>query len=403
MVTVEPASMSREEVRRRRVLIVTSLFPSNLSPGHAPFNRRQFVALAKMADVEVVSVVPRRLGDSMVRGLLKTETIESLPVVHKRYLSVRGLPSLNAVLMVAGLLPGLARQVRERRYEVLLGSYAYPEGCAVVLLGRILKLPVVVKCHGSDLDRVTQHHLVRRQLQWLLPQARAVVTVSEHLAARARELGVRGDRVHVVYNGIDRQRFRPMSQSEARRRLSLPLDRDVVLFMGHLEEHKGVYDLIRAAAILQHQRPRATVVFVGAGPLRQAVQGAAADDARGRTAIRLSDPVPHDEVPFWMAAADVVCLPSWNEGMPNVIREAHACGRPVVATRVGGIPEAVHSAALGILVPPRQPEALAEALAQQLERPPVDPEALARLGSIPTWEQSAKNVYDVLDRAIRDR
>jgi glycosyltransferase involved in cell wall biosynthesis len=104
-----------------------------------------------------------------------------------------------------------------------------------------------------------------------------------------------------------------------------------------------------------------------------------------------------------MAAADVVCLPSWNEGMPNVIREAHACGRPVVATRVGGIPEAVHSAALGILVPPRQPEALAEALAQQLERPPVDPEALARLGSIPTWEQSAKNVYDVLDRAIRDR
>jgi len=76
--------MSREEICGRRVLIVTSLFPSYLSPGHAPFNRRQFVALAKMADVEVVGVVPHRLEDSMVRGLLKTETIESLPVVHKR-------------------------------------------------------------------------------------------------------------------------------------------------------------------------------------------------------------------------------------------------------------------------------------------------------------------------------
>ncbi len=104
-----------------------------------------------------------------------------------------------------------------------------------------------------------------------------------------------------------------------------------------------------------------------------------------------------------MAAADVVCLPSWNEGLPNVIREAHTCGRPVVATRVGGIPEAVHSPELGILVPPRQPEALAEAVARQLERPPVDPDALARLASVPTWEESAKALLDVMDRVIRER
>ena len=388
--------MSRAAIDRRRVLIVTSLFPNNLSPGHAPFNRRQFVALAKMADVEVVGVVPRRLGDSMVQGLLKEETIESLRVVHPRYLSVRGLPSLNAASMVAALLPGLARRVRERGCDVLLGSYAYPEGCATVLLGRILKVPVVVKCHGSDLDRVTRHHLIRHQLQCLLPRARAVVAVSGHLAARARDLGVPSERVHVVYNGIDRQRFCPMSQSEARRRLHLPPDRDVVLFMGHLEEHKGVHDLLQAAPILWSRRPKATIVFVGAGPSRPALQ-AAANDTGGPT-IRLVDPVPHDEVPFWMAAADVVCLPSWNEGMPNVIREAHACGRPVVAARVGGIPEAVHTADLGILVPARDPLALAEALARQLDRPRLDPDALSRLASVPTWEESAQHLFDILRR-----
>jgi glycosyltransferase involved in cell wall biosynthesis len=115
--------------------------------------------------------------------------------------------------------------------------------------------------------------------------------------------------------------------------------------------------------------------------------GNAAADAGNAGAIRALDPVPHDEVPWWMAAADVVCVPSWHEGMPNVRREVHACGRPVVATRAGGIPEAMGAGGLGILVSPKDPEALAAALARQLERPPADPETIRRLAQLPQFER----------------
>jgi glycosyltransferase involved in cell wall biosynthesis len=86
--------------------------------------------------------------------------------------------------------------------------------------------------------------------------------------------------------------------------------------------------------------------------------------------------------------------------MPNVVREAHACGRPVVATDVGGIPEAVHAAGLGTLVPPRDPVRLAEALAKRLESAAAPPaEAIAALARVPTWEDSARALHTVLAEA----
>ena len=385
--------------RRLHILAVTNLFPSSIDPGRAPFNRRQFASLARLADVEVVGVVPWRLGLGSERGLIREERIDSLRVVHRRYPSIPGLPSLNAMSMLVALLPGLRTQIRERPCDVLLASYAYPDGCAAVLLGRMIGVPVVVKCHGSDLNRVTDHPLVRVQLKRLLPRARAVVVVSRHLGDRALQLGVSAGRIHVVYNGIDHTRFRPVDKLDARRRLSLPLDREVVLYVGHLDVHKGVRDLLQALPLLWRARPRVLGVFLGRGPLSRELRAAATSQVSSPGSIIVSDAVPHDEIPWWMAAADVLCLPSWNEGMPNVIREAHACGRPVVATGVGGIPEAVCSTELGILVPPRQPAALADGLARQLGQPPVAPETIARLAMIPTWEDSARALYDVLDRA----
>jgi glycosyltransferase involved in cell wall biosynthesis len=387
--------------RRLRVLVVTTLFPSHLQPGHAPFNRRQFSALAELADVDVVGVVPRRLGGPVVRGLRSAEEIDGLPVQHRRYFSIPGLPGLNAGAMAVGLFPCLARRRPAKTYDVLLASYAYPDGCAGMVLGWLLGVPVVVKCHGSDLNRVTDDPLPRLQLCHLLPRAKAVVVVSKHLRDRAQDLGVSPDRLHVVYNGIDRDHFRPRDRDSARRRLGLPLDREIVLYLGHLEEHKGVRDLLEAGARLKQLRPTASLILVGAGALAPEVRRKAATDSGSSHGITAFDSVPHAEVPWWLAAADVLCLPSWTEGMPNVIREAHACGRAVVATAVGGVPEAVHSPELGILVPPRQPAALAQALVRQLDRVPATAATFDRLAAVPSWAESASTLYAVLLRASR--
>jgi teichuronic acid biosynthesis glycosyltransferase TuaC len=165
--------------------------------------------------------------------------------------------------------------------------------------------------------------------------------------------------------------------------------------VGHLADHKGAADLVAAVPELLRRRPQAQVVLVGDGPLLARLQ------AQAGPALRVVGRVPHAEVPEYLAAADLLCLPSWDEGLPNVVREAHAAGRPVVASRVGGIPEAVHRPELGRLVEPRQPQALAQALAEQLAAAAVPPETIQALAGISTWSESAGQLHQLLVDVVR--
>jgi teichuronic acid biosynthesis glycosyltransferase TuaC len=385
-------------VARLRVLALTTLFPSRADPGHAPFNRQQFAHLAQRVDLEVQAVVPWRFAPPLGRArspeIARREWIDSVEVHHPRFATLRGLAPLNAALMSASVAPALlARRLQGARYDVVLGAYAYPDGVAAVLLAKAMGLPVVVKCHGSDLNRVPEHRPVRLQLQAVLPRADRVVVVSAKLGERAAALGVRPERIDLVYNGIDRERFRVRDAAEARRALGLPAAGQLVLYVGTLAEHKGAGDLLAAAAVLAKLRSEVRVVFVGDGPLAGAVAAA------GRNVIAAGRQ-PHEAVARYMSACDLLCLPSWDEGLPNVVREAHASGRPVVATAVGGIPEAVHRGELGQLVPPRDPARLLEALLLQLDSAPLDPEALAALAHVPTWAESAAALEASLQRAV---
>src|SRR5262249_30615245 len=154
-----------------RVLIVTNLFPSNVDPGFAPFNRQQFGPLGQIADVEVLGVVPWRFGRLYTGGSTKdvvsTETIDELPVSHPRFPAIPGVPVLNAALLSGSILPRIRRLHRKKPIDVILGAYAYPDGCAAVIVGGLLRIPVVVKCHGSDLNRVPQDPALRFQIQSL--------------------------------------------------------------------------------------------------------------------------------------------------------------------------------------------------------------------------------------------
>jgi glycosyltransferase involved in cell wall biosynthesis len=207
----------------------------------------------------------------------------------------------------------------------------------------------------------------------------------------AVQLGAPPGRVDVVPNGIDRTRFRPRDRAAARLALGLPLDRRLVLYVGNVEAHKGSLDLVRAFATLVRRVGNATLVIVG--------DGAAMAECRMLTRqlgieVSFVGARPHEEIPQWMAACDVCTLPSWNEGTPNVVLEALACGRRIVATRVGGTPAIVTSETLGILVPPKDPLALATALekALSLDRP-FDAEAVSAALDAPDWRDSAQRLH----------
>jgi len=383
-----------------RVLAITQIFPNAAEPLSAPFNRLQLAALGRLCDLEVLAALPWFPGAALASrwtaagrrvGVPREEVIDGLSVTHPRVLYVpRVGRSLSAGLYAASI----ARDVlaRRGRVDVVLGTWAYPDGCAAVLLAGLLRVPAVVKLHGSDINTVARLAGPRAQLRAVLPRAARVVAVSRALAEEAMALGVSPARVRVVLNGVDTDRFAPADRAAARAELGLLADRRILLYVGHLKESKGVLDLARAFA--QLDRPDVDLVVVGDGEARAAMVEAAG----GAPGMRLVGARPHEEVARWMAAADAVVLPSWNEGTPNVVIEALACGRRVVATDVGGIPDVVSSPLLGELVAARQPEALAAAMGRVIDKA-YDPARVATAARRGSWDDSAAGLMAVLEEA----
>jgi teichuronic acid biosynthesis glycosyltransferase TuaC len=385
-----------------RVLILTKIFPNSVEPLSSPFNRLQFAQLARLCDVRVLATIPwfpcaRAFARWSRAGRLldvpREERIDSLDVQHPRFAFLPGSPGLSGPLYAASLA---SKALRYRgKVDVVLGSWAYPDGFAAVALAEMLGTPAVIKLHGSDMNVVARLPGPRRGLQWALPRAARVVAVSRALGDAAIDLGAPASRVDIVLNGIDRARFRPQDRVAARRALSLPVPGAMVLYIGHVERHKGSLDLVRAFARLTACRDNVSLVMVGDGVGVAECKKLAAELG---VDVSFVGARPHDEVPRWIAACDVLALPSWNEGTPNVVLEALACGRRVVATRVGGTPDVVHSDTLGVLVPPRDPAALAVALEGALSHD-YDAAVVAAALHAPDWAESAQHLHASLTAA----
>jgi glycosyltransferase involved in cell wall biosynthesis len=226
--------------------------------------------------------------------------------------------------------------------------------------------------------------------------ARRLLVVSEDLGRVATQsYGAQSDRIRVIPNGCDASIFHTGDRNAARDALGLKQDADVVLYVGRLVAEKGLFELLDACRTLSATRPNLQLVLVGEGPLQDELSARIAADASLQ--VRLAGAQPPADVARWMAASNLVTLPSYSEGHPNVLVEALACGRPVVATAVGGIPEVV-DASSGVLVPVRDVPALASGLAQVLERD-WDEAALARKFSR-DWRKVAEDTLAACEDAL---
>jgi glycosyltransferase involved in cell wall biosynthesis len=389
-----------------RVLVVTKIFPNAAEPTSAPFNRQQIAALAERCHVEVLGTIPWYPGAGLlarwssagrVARVPRRETIDGIDVRHPRTLFVpRALHGLWAPMYAASLAP-IALAARGR-FDVVLGTWAYPDGAAAVALAALAGAPAVVKLHGSDMNLIAKMPGPQRVLRATLPRAARVVAVSRALADEARALGVPDERIAIVMNGVDPTLFHPRDRAAARAELGLPADARVVLYVGNLKELKGVLDLAAAFETAAAADPDLHLAVVGGGDARARIDALAAS-LPGRVTAPGARPLA--DVPTWMAACDVLVLASHHEGTPNVVLEALASGRRVVATRVGGVPDLITSATLGELVPPRDAPALAAALARAA-RAPYDPAEVARQGARGGWADSAAKLHAVLaDATIR--
>jgi glycosyltransferase involved in cell wall biosynthesis len=326
-----------------RILLVSQMYPGPDDPDLGAFVRQMELALRARGHEIDLAVLDRRRGGK------------------RRFVE-------------------LARRVRRApKPDVVYAHFLVPTG----LIASRVDAPLVVTAHGRDVRNIGAIRGVATLTRRVVERASAVIAVSDYLRRELEtKLPAARGKTHVIDMGVDLERFR---DQVTKRHLEGP----AFVCAGSLTERKNVVRLADAFARLGE----GSLTFVGDGPLRARLEG--------RDRVRLVGRVPHDDVPGWLAAADVVCQPSLIEPLGQSLLEAMACARTVVATRIGGPPEFVRPDA-GVLADPTDVAALEQALRAAAALP--KPNAAARAAAAEhDVRRQAERVEAVLERACRDR
>jgi teichuronic acid biosynthesis glycosyltransferase TuaC len=362
-----PESDRGVERQHMRILIVTSQFPIAGEPNRGRPIHQTVRELSKLAEVRVLSPVARYPRWATPRSYLfrAADPTHSVPGCDVRYVDYPALPLVTRPFNGALCARTLHAPLRAFAPDVVLSYWLYPDAYGAMRAARRAGLPLVVGARGSDLR--VRDALSKRLTRPVLHAAERILVVSEDLGRVAvRDYDADPARIRAIPNGCDATIFHPQSRGDARAALDIDADAELVVYVGRLVPEKGLRELLDAMAALAQQRPKLQLALIGEGPMRAELDARIAAEPAVRAHLPGAQG-PH-EVARWMAAADLVTLPSYSEGHPNVLVEALACGRPVVATPVGGIPEVV-DADCGLLVPARDSAALAAGLRDALDRP----------------------------------
>jgi glycosyltransferase involved in cell wall biosynthesis len=379
-----------------KVLFVSNLFPDATAPGHGQINATVLHQLARHCEIRVIAPRPQLPFKSWrARAPREEDQLFKPQYVRTFYVPKLGGP-WNHRLMARALHEPIRRMRAEFPFDVVLGAWVYPDACALDLLDADLQAPVVAIAQGTDVHSYLHMPLRRHIIVQALSRAAATITRSRDLANRLHQAGVPFMKLRPIYNGVDTAMFRPGDAAALRRELDLPTDRQVILYVGNFLPVKNPLLLISAHARLCPAIGKPyELVMIGTGPLAAKARKLA--DAGGFGAnVRLVGRKSPAEVARYMQAADVLCVPSKQEGVPNVILEGFACGLRTVATRVGGIPEVLDKDCLGQLVPSADVDALSQALGQTLRATP-DRDAILRHAANFTWERTTERYLSVLE------
>ena len=367
------------------------------------------MALAKLADLRVVAPVPwfprtRVFGERYYRYAMvpTSEFLEGTRVEHPRFPVIPKLCKVaDAPLLAAGALACLRDVRREFPFDVIDSHWAYPDGVAAAILAGRFHVPLAMTVRGDDINIFFKEFWRRPWIRWSLGKASLIIALSRELRDIVVATGISPSKVAVIPNGVNPETFHPVDRKVARTQLGLPGNGRIVLSVGRLHQSKGYPILVEAAGRLIRRFPDLHVYIVGSpdheADARPAIQEAAAHHniTHRLHLVGAQDPVM---MKYWYSAADVFCLATSREGSANVLLEAMACGAPCVTTPVGGNPDVINSAEVGILAAPHV-DSMAEALAAGLSRD-WDNLRIAEYGRRRTWQTVAEECRTRLSAII---
>jgi glycosyltransferase involved in cell wall biosynthesis len=383
-----------------KIAYISSYFPSSaeLSQGRSAYQTLRVLA----REAELRAFYPNASYPLWLkprsRSYRQLDGSYSPPDVQASYYNYPALPllsrPLNGWMAASALLPA----VRAFSPDIIFSCFLYPDGYAALKIGKALDVPVVAMSIGSDINRIGDP-ISAMMTRTVLRKADFVATVSGDLRHKAIAMGASPEKVRSIVNGCDLSVFHVRDRLEARRKFGIDPTAKAVIHIGRMDLKKGLRELVEAATSLHPKQPDLRVYLVGEGPDRSLIQGFIQTNSAS-SYIQAMPSCAFDDVALWMAAADLVTLPSYMEGCPNVVLEALASGRPVVATSVGGIPEILNDEC-GLLVPARDAQELASALASVLDKT-WDADAISAQCSR-SWEAVAAELNEIFVSLVSAR
>lgn len=378
-----------------RIVFISHMFPNSLNTLTAPFMAERAKALSLNVKLQIIAPVS-------YFPFLKTnipphlEIFNGLKVHHPRYLAI---PShlwswrwFSYLIMLKIMSKSIVSGC-----DILHVEWIYPDAYAAVRFAKKRGIKTIGVVHGNEAIEYYGPHAFREKYCEVLSALDHVIVVSKDLKTKlVHEYGVSSNKISIILNGVDVEKFTLINKNEARTRLGMQEGTPIGVCVARLSEEKNLDILIQAVAKLADKSP--FIYIVGDGPLRDELQKLIECSGVDEK-VKLIGSVPHEQVSWWLNASDFFCLPSQREGCPVVIHEALACGRPVVSTKVGAIPDLICRDDYGLLCPPDDVDALVHVLGQAVSRV-WDTQKISAYGRQFTWEKMAEQTVKVFHEVL---
>jgi len=350
-----------------RILVLSEMFPRPTNPVLGGFVLSECKALSRHGvRFGAISPIPysprllwryprwRRYGEIPPRARW-----HSIPARYPRYPRIPGAfyRKFEPFAMFPSLCASFRKWSRENSFDLIHAHGLLPCGMAAILLSRTFGIPCVCQARGSDVHIYPRESKANFLLtRYVIENCDAPAAVSKDLAKKMSSISRSSRPINILYTTVDTGLFAPAAdKARLRQRLGIHPKAFVAIYVGSLTIYKGIADLAEVWKNIAEKLPNSLLVIIGDGPLSPRL-------ASLGPAVLLCGPRPHTEVASWMQASDLLLLPSYSEGLPTVILEAMACELPVVATSVGGIPEAAFPGETGLLVPAGDRQSLASSI-----------------------------------------
>lgn len=392
-----------------KVLVLSHMYPTN-SRDTGIFIHNQVKHLQKAGcHVKVISPVPyapkclwfnhkwKRYGNTQ-----EYDTTDKNTVYFPRYIHIPGklFHGLASYSMYWGIKKVFNSIMKEFKPQILHAHTATADGYVGLILSKRYNLPLICSLRGSDIniypyrDRLTMF-LTKK----VISNADQIVSVSHALKTTAETIAKPRRKIRVIYNGCDIQAFafNEESRLEYRKKMGILPKEKVIIFIGWMSKSKGVFELIDSFIKLNSKYPDLRLIFVGGGQELLAIENIISSNNLNKK-VHIIDRQPQNEIAKYFRAADIYVLPTYYEGLPSTVLEAMACGLPVVATNVGGIPEIV-TEETGVLIPPKNVEKLTEGINSAISRK-WDRDIIRRRVEGISWKGNADRTIKIYEELL---